>query len=98
MNIDSERKYLPIFRNASKGYGRDEFRGLIGPLFDEFLSSGQESDEYKGWAFSIKFTRTRGGEESGDWLYASQGKDDYSFRIPGRGIINIHLESWLWFK
>ena len=102
MNIPNERKILPIVRNAVKGDSLQEFIEMISAEFDCFVSSGKESDNYKGWSFDIEFqsARSDGYKEftlsDSEINYLPKTNDDCSIVISGKGLINIHLHSFLW--
>jgi len=56
MVIINER-ILPIVREAvlNQRYGEPRFREEFAPLFEDFIASGKEKDEYHGYAFGLVF-------------------------------------------
>lgn len=108
MVIDSERQFLPIVKAAVLGreHDKESFLDFILPIFDAFLSSNTPKDEYQGWSFNILFVNAAlsdcepyGSEVmSGDskWYYHLEGKDDCAYVIPKKGLIKLHLHSFLW--
>lgn len=105
MKLDNERLLLPAVRNAVSGMS-DSFISSVGPLFESFLNSEQDQDKYNGWAFDLSFYKAPHNAcdnylsalslETTDRLFYSEGKVDCTFVIPGKGIIIIHLHSFLW--
>lgn len=108
MIISNERQLLPIIRNAVIHPNNDlsQFIDTICPLFDSFLIGDLDQDEYRGWTFDILFFKATCSEcetyhsaiMSSDplWLFFSEGKEDCSYVIPQKGLIRIHLHSFLW--
>lgn len=84
----------------------DSFISSVGPLFESFLNSEQDQDKYNGGAFDLSFYKAPLNEcanylsaislQTTDWMFYSEGKDDCTIVIPGKGIIIIHLHSFLW--
>lgn len=108
MNITNERQLLSVVRDATTGNPEilPKFIEKIEPLFDDFIAKGTEKDEYGGWTFKLKFVRSSSPEcepyhsilSSSDtsWVFCPKGKDDCIYAIPGKGLVAIHLHSFLW--
>ena len=108
MKIPDERKLLSTIRNAVVGSepAKKIFYGAFSPMFSQFIESGTEHDSYNGWAFNISFFIKTHAEcelyhsaiQSSDsiWQHIPIGKDDCVYVIPNKGIIKIHLHSYLW--
>ena len=108
MNIPNERKLLSAIRNAEAGgdSAQKSFYELFYPKYCLFYDSDEEQDTYKGWTFDISFYRNTHTEcelyrsvmQSSliEWKFISLGKDDCVYVIPNKGIIKIHLHSFLW--
>lgn len=108
MKIPNERDLLSPIRNAVTGlaWTRGPFITAISPLFEAFLQSGQEKDEYAGWCFNLTFLNKTIADQkpyhealyanNPDWVFFPEGKDDCTYVIPGKGLIKIHLFSFLW--
>lgn len=110
MVIPNERQLLPTVRDAVSGRASaiSPLVDAIGPLFEQFIKGDQEKDIYRGWAFNLTFIKKAivecepylSGIPTGspEWLFFGEGKDDCTYAIPGKGVIKIHLLSFLWNK
>lgn len=108
LNTYNERQLLPIVLDAvnNPNSATSSFVEVVVPLFDQFLNSDKEKDEYHGWAFDMTFIKAshidcepyRLALSSGvpGWKRISGGKDDCTCAFPGKGVIRIHLHSFLW--
>ena len=108
MKITDERKLLPIIRDAVNIHDQNisRFKDAIMPLFEAFIETGNEKDEYHGWCFNVVFINAtisdcepyRSAIFSGDeeMKFFSEGKDDCTYSVPNLGLIKIHLHSFLW--
>lgn len=108
MTIQNERELLTTIRYAVEGKdsAQKDFYEKIYPMFNHFVNSGAEQDIYKGWTFDVSFFKITHTEcelyrsvmhsSLMEWKYISIGKDDCVYAIPNKGIIKIHLHSFLW--
>ena len=108
MKLPNERHLLPIIRDAVTDPERSLTHTMEGilPLYEEFLASGKDKDEYRGWAFDLIFNnaaqsdyepfRSAIASTDSDWNFFSESKDDCTYAVPGKGLIKIHLHSFLW--
>lgn len=108
MTIPNERALLTTIRNAVEGKepAQKAFYEIFYPMFNHFINSGAEQDKYKGWTFDMSFFKITHTEcelyssvmhsSLMEWKYISIGKDDCVYVIPNKGIIKIHLHSFLW--
>lgn len=108
MKISSERDILPVVRETVSGNVKamPRFIEVMNPLIDDFVSRGMEVDEYHGWALSLKFLSPSNaecepfqpslGSQASGWKYIPEGKNDCAYVVPGKGVIKIHLFSFLW--
>ena len=101
MTISNERSILPIVRNAVNGYSLQELIKVISAKFDEFISSEKERDKYSGWSFDIEFVSAHSSDYNEYPLlnsglqYVPKTKEDCTIVVSGKGLINIHLHSFL---
>lgn len=109
--IIKEREMLPIIRDPYSNL--EAMVEIFFPVIDEFIQSGNNMDEYKGWAFSFKIFR-KGSSEYLDALSQidttrKKGKNSWLFYpsntdrnkciwVYDEILVCTHLESWLWFE
>lgn len=111
IKVSNERELLPTVRNPLANW--TQTKRLLLPLFESFLNSGIDYDEYPGWAFSMRFIKntevryqqgvaamdmSRVKEKDG-WTIAPSKKDrnDYIYQY-NNAVMIIHMNSWLWFE
>ena len=108
MKLTNERQLLPIVRDAVTNHERalPRFMEEISPLYDRFIASGIDKDTYRGYTFSLEFINaslpdcepylSAISSSDSSWKFFPEGKDDGIYVVPGKGIIKIHLCSFLW--
>jgi hypothetical protein len=78
----------------------------ISPLYDRFIAAGIDKDEYHGYTFALEFINAALSDcepywssispDDSLWKFFPEGKDDCTYAVPGKGLIKIHLYSFLW--
>ena len=108
MDLIDERSILRVVRDTVNNNESAllQFKEVISPLFDVFIGSGKENDSYRGWAFDMEFINASISDyksykdevSSTDptWKVFSESKDDCTCVVPSKGLIKIHLHSFLW--
>ena len=108
MKLPEERQLLPIVRDAVTYHEQalPRFMEAISPLYDRFIAAGIERDTYSGWAFDLEFINSASSDcepyrstissAEQTWKFFPEAKDACIYAVPGKGIIKIHLHSFLW--
>lgn len=108
MDIIDERGILRVVRDAvgNQESASPQFKEVLSPLFDAFIESGIEKDIYRGWAFDLEFINAslsdcKPYEDAVSsinpvWNVFLESKDDCTCVVPSKGLIKIHLHSFLW--
>lgn len=111
MRIKDERELLPYVRDRyhTIGDGRSPSHPLR-VMFEDFLQSNLEHDEYRGWTFNLDFVKatsssfheflqqeTNRASLTNDWyIIQTTEREDIVLLFRDEGLIRIHLFSYLW--
>ena len=103
-----ERNLLRVVREVVTNHesALPLFKEVISPLYDAFFVSGIDKDIYRGWAFDLEFINASLSDckpyedeissTDSTWKVFSESQDDCTCVVPGKGLIKIHLYSFLW--
>lgn len=111
IKVKNERSLLPIIRNPLSNWSsmQEEFI----PIWNLFLASEAEKDEYHGYTFSITFLKNTHVEyhhilsmmnmqeslTKNNWIFAPfSGDRNKTIWKENNAIVVIHQEKWLWFE